>query len=679
MKVKWSRASLFSAGFLGILFYGLFLGDGYQTLIEPYSAGSVVVLFLLFWVTKRPLFSLPGPIQIAWSGVGAVFILSTLFSRSIGYSISELVRLIAGFLVFILFYNLSSKQLISIFLKQLIVFVVLAACVGWMLLYNPQLGQLLPPVNLLFAFYGHNHLSTLLLLVVPVSFEWAIQKKIWQRWVFVIFILVSLVATFSRGALFIVSTYCLLRLGLLHGKSRLKYKSILLVCVGLFFLCILYWSNGARLLVPDLPPHLRTQISKVSPLQNRLPYWQQSIKSFVTHPLLGSGPGTFYLESLRFQSQPASYSSYAHSYLFQLLSEVGIVGIAAVSVLFFFIVRDMVIHHQKSKIFETDVATLFWGGGLVFIYSFVDFNFNFFVVWLLFWAIVGMVYRNFVTSTKPQSTYDQLSTMLVVASLFVFFLLSFGSIVLSKDKKQREQAFFIAPYSTNSAIDLINLYKEENKSIPEVSVYLINTFHKDEPEINKNLLDSAIEKKEFIGSNSFQNLLSLDPKNISLHKKYLVWASTTGDKKHMIEAVRYSSFYFLSESVYNDLLKVEPTLLRETQLDIKSTIQQLASQSQEMYHAKLFYLLGLNIIDTNPTVAENLWRMARNSYPDAGLLHHELAALSLYELGDKIKATNYIADCMNVPHAALHCHQIEEDFSNLPPPGQVQYDILNLQ
>lgn len=676
MRVRLDSSVMICVSFFLVLFYGLFLGDGMQSLIEPYITGSILVLFVGLWLQKKSLVLPDHKVHIAWILVLLAQVLLTAFSKSIGYSISDSVRVFIGYLTFILFLNLGSARSLVSFQRLLIFFISITSVVGLILLVIPTLAQSLPPTNLLFAFYGHNHLAVLLLFVVPYAVDKYLEKRTWQQFVYVVFIFVSLVLTFSRGVWCIVAFYLIFKFWLFNKSNKSIPRSLFVILACLLVGSFTYWIVSKGSLGENIPYHIRPQILKSSPLEHRIPYWEQAVKSFISHPLTGSGPGTFYLESLRLQSQPNLHSYYAHSYPLQILSEIGIVGFSAFCFLFFMIAKKL---YYISKLKKRSDATqsVLLGLTLVFLYSFVDFGFNFFIVWVLFWAIVGIFYGSQSDMTSIIHPKLRLIPGVVFVGLFVYFGLTIGSLIAGNN---HTFAFDIAPFNKDKALDILEKKNINNEMIPDTTLSTLRFFYAEDPEILRELFKQYQKKGHMdYASYSIGHLIDIDPKNISNHKEYLKWAVQQTESQSIINALIHSTRNILPTKLQKktkDLTAIDSNILVR---DLKMNLSILEAEPAELFHTKLFYLTGLGFVEDDPGTTRNLWILARDTYPLAGLLYHELASLSLTHFSDKNAATVYVDECMQVPHAALHCKQIHKDFGNLPPPGFVKEDILNLE
>lgn len=70
------------------------------------------------------------------------------------------------------------------------------------------------------------------------------------------------------------------------------------------------------------------RLTRITTIQERLNYWTIALKIWLAAPLAGGGPGSFELLYPQFKAATARESRFAHSWIFQSLSELGLVGFA---------------------------------------------------------------------------------------------------------------------------------------------------------------------------------------------------------------------------------------------------------------------------------------------------------------------------------------------------------------
>lgn len=124
--------------------------------------------------------------------------------------------------------------------------------------------------------------------------------------------------------------------------------------------------------------------------------WLDILRIWRDFPFIGTGLGTFGMISATYKSTLAqTLFTYAHNDALQLLSEVGIAGVAVV-VLFYYLFFYGVIKEWRSR--HSSYATGVVLGGVVsiittLVYSFLDFNLHIPANAVLFFFIMGLVYR----------------------------------------------------------------------------------------------------------------------------------------------------------------------------------------------------------------------------------------------------------------------------------------------
>jgi O-antigen ligase len=371
------------AGFFGFLIIGLFLGDGKQALIDTYGAGGILALFVYAKAYCKKYRDVPRNITILWALVLLYFIVRTLFSDSVSYSITTTMRMIMGYLTFTLFYEYADDFFPKLFTQGLVPFSIIAMIASFFFLLFPQQTHILPLMNLLYAYYGHNYVANILIIVYPIALLSLLKKHTPLHIGYFVLIVFSLIFTFSRGALVLIGYYTILQVGLLHPKKVSK-KIIGILAIGILAISSIVVFSVITNFAPNNPlanSRIAKQIIK-TPLreEGRIQYWKQALLTIKDHPLFGTGPGTFYLDSKRYQEAPDQYSWFAHNFVLQQLAEVGVMGTIPLTILIGITLYSL----QKHKSFLT--MSLF----LILFNALFDFSLDFLIIWLFFWASLGM-------------------------------------------------------------------------------------------------------------------------------------------------------------------------------------------------------------------------------------------------------------------------------------------------
>lgn len=346
------------------LFFMLFVGDGIQSVTDFLGAELALLLGIIFLLKEKRVVFPPRRLRLWWGAFVLVAAGSTMLSASIGYSIFWWARLASAYVVFILFYSISSPKALRMFVVGLVVFVAAATVAAGAAWAFPAASSWLPTMNLLVLTRGHNHLVDLLVLVFPSVLIFSSGKKF--GWVAVSLLVVAVLATFARGAWLVLAAFCLYCL-LKNRPMKIAWLVLTAFFVGIFAASTLSASRPG-LFVP------------------RLGYWEQAVRAIQEQPLLGRGPKSFSLSSKKYQGAPGEFSWFAHSLPLQTGAELGLVGLF-IFVLFLF----MHLRHAIPPPENRTATGLFFGLTLALVYSIFEFNMDYFVVFLVWWAGLGVL------------------------------------------------------------------------------------------------------------------------------------------------------------------------------------------------------------------------------------------------------------------------------------------------
>lgn len=657
--------------FFFLMFIGLFLGDGKQGVVEVFGGTVVLVLWGVRWLRGGIIARLPKKLFLSWCGVFLAAFISTIFSDSIGFSISWWVRLLSGYLIYRLFYDASSDEIIEVFIKGSVVFTLAASVFGAITYTSPWFRAILPSMNLFSLTYGHNHLADILVFAAPLLF-WMILKDQELSWVKAALFTgycVMLFITFARGAWVLVGAYSIYEYitakEMCDKKRMLKTVAIFFVVIAVGILALFVYKNRIA--------HERLVLRPQS-VVSRLEYWRQAVEGLKERPIFGHGPGTFSLVSTRFQKLPGSASWFAHSEPLQIAAEMGFVGVIVFVWLYFVhaqlfrLNRGQIKHSKTSRVLIYSIL-------LTLGYSLFEFTLDYFILWLLFWATVGVLTRKLVDGDSAKQ-HKENSIQISLVIIGIFYFLWVGSNTVSVITRRHDVAFYIAPF------DLVNslAFFESSRQTPlnKMSLQLVKIFHKKNPAILFALKDLKNNSKEEVVSYCNDSTL-LDPKNIAYHQECLVLALKIGDVINVENVLKKLGKEFLPRIAH--VLTEEVSLFSDLSVSLSELDISNISPRQRpiLYIAKLYYMIGTRALGQYPLVTKRSWTIARRTYPDMGLLYHESASLEFYVLNNAAEARRIIDECMGVPRAALHCKQLRLDFSNVPPPGYVSQDIIQYQ
>lgn len=655
------RPELMAALFFFLVFLGLLLGDGKQGLVEVYGVAATLILWVFHVIyNKSKPAPLPRQIFYSWALFVVVAIISTVTSISIGYSFSWVVRLLSGYVVYRLFVDVAPTVNERFFSRCLLALVYAAGALSLGYHIFPGVRAVIPSMNLLSANFGHSHLADLLVFVFPLMLLEVFSARAKLGWGALILYLLMLFSTIARAAWLIVLFYALFVFRSVY-KTGLYKKALhiilLLGTAGIFYVGYIGVAARGNTLTKELYTRPRS-------LDVRMMYWQQAIDGFIDSPILGNGPGTFSLVSLRHQRAPLSSSWFAHSQPLQVLAEMGLVGVAAFGFLIFSHIRFW--YRHRAFLYNNPTRrSLLWGVVLVFIYSCFEFVLDYFVVWLLFWAATG-----FITGSIKEARagrHDN-SAGLAVVAISVFYLFWVAGSSVGIFMKRYDAAFFLAPFDTTQALIYVGGVVQNKHPIGEG---LVRVFHKKTPRV---LYEVSKQKKDEGDYEAYgyygKETVFADPQNIEYVTQYLSYlASLDTDRsgKEVLLLLRRA----LPKRLDNQIAALRP-YTREIGESVRHYYGRERPRLRERY-LSLLYVIGLYHWQNNPHLTLSLWTLAKEVLPDFGAIHIEIARLYQHGMHDDAGAQEVLQKCVTYKSARKQCI----DFMNkeLLPPGDF-YDAL---
>lgn len=443
------------------VFFILFLfGDTFHRwwllplfIVVSFFAFSPKVQDLFEWknsVTKPVLF-----LHIVWSAALIWWGVTVLMSQNIPLSIDAMKVQITLYLVFWIAYFRSSilqtRQASQALSLVFILIGVVLCIVSIVFSFNPVYASKLPSFNILYASYGHNHLASYLLLILPISWWWVYKSRSTVFLLIPLLCTISLVFSFGRVAV-IIGLLQLFAVVYLFAKSGLfsqlnftvqftviqkKFITLLLLVLFSLFLSVLFFKFIFSVVYAVLPnsgcpiPQYRVQLCKPITSESRPEYWLQAIRAVVEYPITGYGIGTFSLISNRYASQPWNITGYAHNAYLQFFAETGIIGgvlYPAVVGLFLYVVLNSLNQLNQTKknstFFSVDVLFVYsvlLGFSSLLVNNFFDFDWSFVAVSLS--AVVLVVLGS--SGTNPNSKVGNTILSLtskIFAAVLVFIM-----------------------------------------------------------------------------------------------------------------------------------------------------------------------------------------------------------------------------------------------------------------
>jgi O-antigen ligase len=645
---------------------GLFLGDGQQAAVDLAGLLVALVFYATTVMTARRTAGMPGNVRIAWIALLAYFAASTLWSDDAGFSISVWLRYAAAYFVCDGFARLRGPGVRTAYDRSLTAFSLfaLAAAVA-----VPRLSAALPlsSMNLLRIVGGQNHVANILLFAFPIA-----VSGIWSghhRAAFVILagiILAGIGCSLSRGALAVaaVALVPVMPIAFRQGKRYgFAVLASLAITVGLFFAI-----NGAAVGGNRSGLFAGTTVVK-KPLgeDGRPRYWEQAVRAIRERPVFGAGPGTFSLQSRRLQRSPGAYSWFAHSYPLQLTAETGVVGLALTGYLALRIIGVIRRRRQGAALRGGHVfpglPPYGWGVLLVLILSLIDYPLDFFIVWLLVWAGVGM----FLGQTADPAESDGFGLdeaagfgigclIVLILSTAEWAVFRIPSLPLW-GPVYRQEAVRTSLYNAETA----------GSKVDGTFLTVASAFHRKNPDTIADIAGYlAAEGRMQPADAAYARAVSLDPKNPELYRR---WAAVIAGPAVSAGRLRWYRLYaanFLPVSTDFALTELAASDTETIAAGMKMLLDERLNH--ELRFSKFYYMLGLKSADTNPKRTEVLWRLAITLSPDLSYYYLELASLQLHRLHDVGQADATLRLCGEQVYPRRHC--LTQTLVTLPDIGR---------
>jgi len=349
----------------------------------------LINIFLLYIIIRNVIYQAQNYkncfLRIVKAGAAAGVI-----SLIIGYS-----QLISVFLVPLYnFWQWWAKNVISVFyginLSKL-----LAVSNTWFSYYLDS-----PPTLRMFSIFPDSHSFALFTIIGLVFFSYLLISKIYKKksivcilWLIIIFSFLSLVFSGSRGVWVSAALPFLAVITLLLFRNIRKYVGSPFVWMLLIFVLafptsslvssLSFQGDGRDASLAFKRARTVIDIEELS-VKSRMGIWEASFQSILKRPLLGVGMGNYPVvlgEDISASKKGAS----AHNLYLDVASEMGLLGLIVLLLIFFLILKKSIHFNHFSRIFAFFFA---W----ILIYNLFDVVLLNDKVLLLFMVALGLLY-----------------------------------------------------------------------------------------------------------------------------------------------------------------------------------------------------------------------------------------------------------------------------------------------
>jgi len=480
-----------------------------------FGMGAIICLYLSFalgnWssLIKYPL------ILAGWILFVLSLAISTISTVNLPLTLSYLAFYGLSYLTFITILVLPKKikSIWVIFTTLLAIFIVTLISIFFQLF--PEMAKSLPTMNLIYSTFGHNHLAAILLLIIPMSWWFAINKKHELSEVFpnIFFQIVpfffSIVLLFSFGRIAILlGLFEFLIIKFLLNKQKVSPTKIIknelrllqilffsILIIKIIFSVVEIFNPGYICPIQEKEKQLCKSISN----ERRPLYWDQAWKVIKEYPPIGSGPGTFSVSGAKYSQAPLYRTSFAHNAFLENYSTLGIIG----GSIFIFLMFNMLFKVSRAKEIKINSKEELINGSnswqffslislcAIYVDVLFDFDWNFSGIFILTLILIATMLRETTINKDLNFLNKRKSEKIAKATKNIFVFISFCLITLSgtylvvefKIKQQKtNEAFEFFPYfhwhrkifetelSSENYPKLLSIYK----NYPEHYIFLIS-------------------------------------------------------------------------------------------------------------------------------------------------------------------------------------------------------------
>jgi tetratricopeptide (TPR) repeat protein len=476
---------------------------------------------------------------------------------------------------------------------------------------------------------------------------------------------------------------------LFFARAVLVFEAIFLNGVFLYFFIWKKYVNKTLLIIGSILAiativlfsvpyaNLRT-VSRIFPnyakqsiwQDERWEYWRQAAVAIRERPWFGAGPGTFFLQSKLYQKEPNAYSWFAHNFLLEVVSEIGLVGLALIIFVGIAIVRN-----SKVKPTRCNVALLV-ALCLVFAQSVFDYNLDYVVVWLLVWAVAGAIFSQ---TAKPAPTVP-FSPITVISLVFIgiFYIMNMFLLYGKNIIKYSPLYIPLCTYDLPCAGALLSQKYSIGTKSPITVEKAVQFFHRRNPKTMVLLAARYQMTGEVENSyTAYREALTLDPQNNVTSGTYI---SLLLDNKRqdLLLGVIEEMIHTISAHPTQDIGYVRAHWKGIYRCFNASTLLWSKEQLAYTYQAKSIYYAGLCLIKNFQfDEARELLRIASDARVGWSNIYLDYAGLSFWRYHDMKAAQQAIEFCKVNQNSRQHC--TEYDGQPLPRASVTDAEAIFIQ
>ncbi|HWS48765.1 MAG TPA: O-antigen ligase family protein [Candidatus Methanoperedens sp.] len=544
-------------------------------------------------------------------------LLSTLFSKNIGFSYYALFNLIFCFILL----NLSLKYLKIEEVSKYILYFSFFYSVIFLL---NKIGLVtIPPDesldNFILQVWGHSYFADLLIFSFPYllfkltnSTSLTPSKKLFNI-ISIIFISTIIFLTNSRSA---ITALTLGTIYIVLPKIARHLQAPFVILLVIFTL------------ITNL--QFLSQNKYTKSFDGRRPeYWQQAINAFLDRPILGHGPGNFFYINKLYQSYPDTNTNYAHNSFLEFLC---LNGLPFTLIFFGTILVSLKYQHQNHRLsFAIAFSAL--------LNSLLDPSWNSIGIFSLSLFFIFYEFPHFVSPALPSDNKHPASLILLII-ISLFFI-----------SKTASDYFYISQkYNLSQSLDPFNI-NPRLKNVNEKNLQSSLTLFKNYLPLYRTLAENTTKV------NFYQKLIEINPleENIQSYINLAKYQLLNNDSHGLDQTL-----YLANKNLNIDAIPVSKTI-------------ELAKIAYEQGIYK--YEQG----DKNSSI--NILKIALHFSQGWSHFYIELANAYWHNGDTNTATELLKTECQQNVDSKLHCQEyLNQNSSNFMRPGENEFKqtILNL-
>lgn len=447
-------------------------------------------------------------------------------------------------------------------------------------------------MNLYTPIFGHNRLSELLVMGIPIVL-YLFESPSKHKKLFSLFLSFGIVVfLISQGRAALVSlaisfslVYFFFSRKLLQNHIQIKkmqFTILTLLVIAIVYLSYQFYYSNMQF-SNDLTNQKVIGIYRPLILDQRINYLYQAFDQFIAHPWVGTGLDTFRYISRMHTSDPSTVSEYVHNHFIQMFVELGISGGLAFLLLIVLLTCNSLVRIEENL----SDANIFFNLSLLviviasFLQSLLDFQWQFYSLFLLFWFALALL-----NPCMPTDMREKRSGRILI---IVFALLIVSIVILKGSYYYYSIQLSQADSVGDNSKALLVLHKKLQLDSLDGATRNGLAYYSEK---NGDFLQAHYWYKRAIESYPSQSL-SVIKSDSSLYIKELESFLTTGDEKGAEETLGQFAFYypFLEKPLHNELYNYpRKDMYLQSSAEYKQDLQEFIREMREyIYKQNISY------------------------------------------------------------------------------------------